>query len=110
MARVKTEERPKPKRPAISPEARENQMIASAMDLAEKQLRDGTASSQVITHFLKLATSKAELEKEKLKHENELLQAKTESLQSSQRIEELYESAIKAMQRYGGQGDGDYDY
>ena len=110
MTRVKTEGNPKPKRPAISPEARENQMIASAMDLAEKQLRDGTASSQVITHFLKLATSKAELEKEKLKHENELLQAKTESLQSSQRIEELYEKAIKAMQRYGGQGDGDYDY
>lgn len=100
----------KAKRPALSPEARENQMIASAMDLAEKQLREGTASSQVITHFLKLATSKAELEKEKLARENELLRAKTETLQSSQRIEELYESAIKAMQRYGGQGESDYDY
>lgn len=110
MARVKTEGTSKPKRPALSPEARENQMIASAMDLAEKQLREGTASSQVITHFLKLATSKAELEKEKLARENELLRAKTETLQSSQRIEELYESAIKAMQRYGGQGDNDYDY
>lgn len=110
MARVKTENTSKPRRPAISPEARENQMIASAMDLAEKQLREGTASSQVITHFLKLATSKAELEKEKLARENELLRAKTESLQSSQRIEELYESAIKAMQRYGGHGDEDYDY
>ena len=110
LASVKTGGSPKAKRPALSPEARENQMIASAMDLAEKQLREGTASSQVITHFLKLATSKAELEKEKLARENELLRAKTETLQSSQRIEELYESAIKAMQRYGGQGESDYDY
>lgn len=110
MGKVEKGTSNKPRRPAISPEARENQMIASAMDLAEKQLREGTASSQVITHFLKLATSKAELEKEKLARENELLRAKTESLQSSQRIEELYEHAIKAMQRYGGQGNEDYDY
>ena len=110
MAKVTGSSTSKPRRPALSPEARENQMISSAMDLAEKQLREGTASSQVITHFLKLATTKAELEKEKLARENELLRAKTESLQSTQRIEELYESAIKAMQRYGGQGDEDYDY
>lgn len=110
MAKVKPESSTRAKRPALTPEVKENQMIAAAMDLAEKQLREGTASSQVITHFLKLATTKAELEKQKLARENELLRAKTETLQSTQRIEELYESAIKAMQRYGGQGDPDYDY
>lgn len=96
-------------RPALTPEASENQMISLAYDLAAKQLQEGTASSQVITHFLKLGTTKAELEKEKLSRENELLRAKTESLQSAQRIEELYAEAIKAMQSYGGHGDRDDD-
>lgn len=94
-------------RPALTPEARENQMISLAIDLAEEQLRDGTASSQVITHFLKLGTTKAELEKEKLAQENKLLQAKTENLQSMARMEELYAEAIKAMQNYSGNGDPD---
>lgn len=97
------------RRPALSPEARENQMISLAVDLAEKQLQEGTASSQVITHFLKLGTTKAQLEKEKIEHENELLKAKTESLQSAQRVEELYSKAISAMRRYGGLGDEEYD-
>ena len=92
------------RRPALSPEARENQMISYAVDLAEKQLIEGTASSQVITHFLKLATTKAQLEKEKLAKENELLTAKTEAIQSAQRIEELYENAINAMKQYSGHG------
>ena len=96
-------------RPALSPEARENQMISLAVDLAEKQLQEGTASSQVITHFLKLGTTKAQLEKEKLAKENALLTAKTESLQSERRIEELYTNAINAMRRYGGHG-GEEDY
>ena len=99
----------KPRRPALTPESRENQMIALAVDLAERQLQEGTASSQVITHFLKLGTTKAELEREKLERENELLRAKTDAIQSAQRIEELYESAIKAMQRYGGQGGSEED-
>ena len=94
-------------RPALTPEARENQMISLAIDLAEEQLRDRTASSQVITHFLKLGTTKAELEKEKLAQENKLLQAKTENLQSMARMEELYAEAIKAMQNYSGNGDPD---
>lgn len=89
-------------RPALTPEARENQMISLAVDLAEKQLIEGTASSQVITHYLKLGTMNHKLEIEKLQKENELLKAKTESLQSGQRIEELYADAIKAMQQYGG--------
>lgn len=101
----------KPKRrPALSTEAREQQMIALAVDLAEKQLQEGTASSQVITHFLKQATAKAELEKEKMRQENELLKAKTESLQSEKRREELFEKAINAMKRYSGHGDEDDDY
>lgn len=94
-------------RPSLTPEGRENQMISLAIDLAEEQLRNGTASSQVITHFLKLGTTKAELEKEKLAQENKLLQAKTENLQSMARMEELYAEAIKAMQNYSGNGDPD---
>ena len=97
-------------RPALSPEARENQMISLAVDLAEQQLRDGTASSQVITHFLKLGTTRAELEKEKLKRENDLLEAKRESLQSMKRTEELMAEAIKAMRNYSGNGDPDEYY
>lgn len=94
-------------RPAISPEARENQMIALAVDLAEKQLMEGTASSQVITHFLKLGTTKAELEREKLANENKLLQAKTEAIESAKKVEELYANAISAMKIYSGQGGSD---
>ena len=97
-------------RPALTPEARENQMISLAVDLAEQQLRNGTASSQVITHFLKLGTTVAQLEKEKLEQENKLLQARTEALESTKRVEELYEDAIKAMKKYSGGGDSDEDY
>lgn len=97
-------------RPAISPEARENQMIALAVDLAEYQLRAGTASSQVITHYLKLGTTKYELEKEKLRKENNVLEAKAKSYASSEEIKGLYDNAIKAMRTYGGYGnDEDYD-
>ena len=92
-------------RPALTPEARENQMISLAIDCAEQQLRDGTASSQVITHYLKLGSTKERLEKEKLERENELLRARTESLQSMKHIEELYTNAVKAMRKYSGSGD-----
>lgn len=92
-------------RPALSPEARENQMISLAVDLAEKQLMDGTASAQVITHYLKLGATTARLEKEKLERENELLKAKTKALESAERVEELYSNAINAMRIYGGYGD-----
>lgn len=89
-------------RPAETPEARENQMINYAVDLAEKQLREGTASAQVITHYLKLGTQKEKLEREKLELEKELLVAKTEALQSQKHVEELYAEAINAMQVYSG--------
>ena len=92
-------------RPALSLEARENQMISLAVDLAEQQLRDGTASAQVITHYLKLGATTARLEKEKLERENELLKAKTKALESAERVEELYANAINAMKMYGGYGD-----
>lgn len=100
-------------RPAITTEGRENQMIALAIDLAEQQLRDGTASSQVITHFLKLGTSRAELEKEKLARENELLKVKAENIKAQEKSEALFKDAIEAMKRYQGHGDEeyyDYDY
>lgn len=92
-------------RPALTEEAREQQMIHYAVNLAEKQLREGTASSQVITHFLKLGTAKAKLESEILEKQKELITAKTEALQSAKRIEELYSEALNAMRRYGGHGD-----
>lgn len=97
-------------RPALSPEARENQMISLAVDLAEQQLRDGTASSQVITHFLKLGTTKAELEKEKLIAENEVLRAKAKAIDSAEEMKVLYDNAIKAMRNYSGYGDPDEYY
>lgn len=75
-------------------------MIAAAIDLAEKQLREGTASSQVITHFLKLGSSKERLEKEYLEMQKDLVQAKTESIKSAQRVEELYTNALNAMRNY----------
>lgn len=107
MAKVKGEKPSKKMRPALTPEARENQMISLAMDRAEEQLRDGTASSQVITHFLKLATEKERIEREILERQKELITAKTEALQSAKKIEELYTNAIAAMRNYSGQGDSD---
>ena len=97
-------------RPALTPEARENQMTALAVDLVEQRLLDGTASSQETTHFLKLGSMKNRLEMEKLQEENRLLKARTEALQSAKRVEELYSEAIKAMRRYSGQGSDDDEY
>lgn len=107
---------PKKMRPATSPEARENQLISLAVDLAEKQLIEGTASSQVITHYLKLGSTKERIEREILEKQKELIEAKTENLQSAKRIEELYTNAINAMKNYSGQSnredeeDEDNDY
>lgn len=91
------------KPPAKDPQARENQLISAAVDLAEKQLLDGTASAQVIVHYLKLATVKSSLENEKLKRENEFLEAKSEVLKSQQKVEAIYTEAIEAMRSYSGQ-------
>lgn len=88
--------------PAKTPEGRENQLISLAVDLAEQQLLDGTASAQVITHYLKLGTTRAKLERQKLERENELLAAKTENLKAQQRNEEMFRQAIDAMRMYSG--------
>ena len=101
--RRKEEPRSHPRRPpATTPEARENQLVAAAMDEAEKQIREGTASSQIITHFLKLGSTRDQLEKDRLAQENELLKAKIEAMASSKRVEELYETALNAMRFYAG--------
>lgn len=98
-----------PMRPALTPESQENQMIALAMNLVQQRLLDGTASSQETTHFLKLATVKYQLEKEKLMKENRLIDAKVESLDADRKHTETYEAAIVAITRYKGLGESD-DY
>jgi len=94
---------PSSARPAMTPEARENQMIALAVDLAEQQLRDGTASSQVITHYLKLGSTTERLEKKIKEEQAKMLEAKTEALKSMKNTEEMYAKAVAAMQMYSGQ-------
>lgn len=106
----KEEPTPTPRRPpATTPDGRENQLIAMAVDLSERRLMEGTASAQEIVHFLKLGSSRERLEQERLGHENELLQVKRESLASAQRIEELYTNAIAAMRSYQGSPPEVYD-
>lgn len=97
------------RRPGMSVEARENQLISLAVDLAEKQLMEGTASSQVITHYLKLGSTKERIEKEILEKQKELIEAKTEALHSAKRMEELYANALSAMRNYRGEDDPDED-
>lgn len=98
-------------RPAISPEARENQLISLAVDLAERQLREGAASSQVITHYLKMASERERLERERLEEENKLLRAKTEALEAQKESKVQYEKILKALRNYNGMGEPDeYDY
>ena len=92
-------------RPAATPEAREHQLIAAATDLAERQIHEGTASAQVISHYLKLGSTREKLEQEKLLQENALLRAKIESLQSAKNVESLYSDAIAAMKSYSGHYD-----
>jgi hypothetical protein len=90
------------RKPATTPEGRENEMVSAAIDLAEKQIRSGSASSQVITHFLKLGSTRERLEQQRLEHENELTRVKIEALESQKRVEELYMEALSAMRSYAG--------
>lgn len=96
-------------RPALTPEARENQLISLAVDLAEKQLREGTASSQVITHYLKLGSTKERIEKEILEKQKDLIDAKTQNLKSIERQEQMYAEALKVFRGYSGHGDEEDD-
>jgi len=100
--RRRSETEKTPRKPATTPEARESEVIGLAIDLAEEQIRDGTASSQVITHFLKLGSSREQLEQERLEHENELTRVKIESIESQKRVEEMYLEALNAMRSYSG--------
>lgn len=94
-------------RPGLTPESRENQLISLAIDLAEEQLREGSASSQVISHFLKLGSTTNMLEKETLKKNLELITAKTEAIKSGKVVEELYKNALEAMRCYSGNNNSD---
>ena len=112
MAKVKPNRAPEPlppMRPALTVEARESQLVDLAVSLAEQQLRDGTASSQVITHYLKLGSTRERLERERLEEENKLLRAKTVALEDQKDLKQMYIDAINAMRNYNGQGDPD-DY
>lgn len=107
MAKVKTTKTSgnnKNIRPALTPEARENQLISLAIDLVEQRLLDGTASAQETTHFLKLASRKAKLEAERAELENELIKAKTQSIRDQADMKTLYTEAIAAMRKYSGHG------
>lgn len=102
---------PLPKmRPALTPEAREGQMIALTMDLVEQRLRDGTASSQETTHFLKLASERSQMEREMMRKQMELMEAKIQSLQTQEKMEGLLTNALEAFKRYSGHEDEISDY
>jgi len=104
----RNDERPKIK-PALTPEGRESQMIAHAINLAERQILEGTASAQVISHYLKLGSSRERLEQERLARENELLKVKAEAMESAKEIQALYQEALTAMRTYAGQESTVYD-
>lgn len=91
-----------PVRPALNPDDREQQIANAAYNLAEKQILEGTASSQVITHFLKIGSQREKLERERLAEENKKLRAQTEALQSAKHIEELYAAAMQVFKGYQG--------
>jgi hypothetical protein len=103
------------RRPATTEENRESQLVSLAIDLAERQLLEGTASSQVMTHYLKLGSTREKLEQERLRQENELLKSKIDMLSSAKRVEELYSAALDAMRSYSGReleddyGDDPYE-
>lgn len=100
--RKRDESEKKTRPPAKTPEARESELVSLAHDLAEKQLRDGTASSQVQTHFLKLGSSRELLEQERLAHENELTRVKIQRLEDAEKAEVMYKEALEAMRSYSG--------
>ena len=111
MATASDASEPRKRRPpATTPEGRENQLAALAVDLAEKQLREGTASAQVISHYLKIASPREKIERKKLEGENKLLDAKVETLGSMRKTEELYANALKAMSMYSGKETEDEEF
>ena len=99
----------RPLRPATTPEGRENQLIALAYDLVEQRIRQGTATSQETTHFLKLGSSREQLEQERLRHDNELTAAKIAEMDRAKVTEDLYREALNAMRTYSGHDPVEYD-
>lgn len=100
--RTDTEPARRRRRPATTPDAREQQVANLAYDLAEEQIRGGTASSQVLTHFLKVGSTREQLEQQRIQHENELMKVKREQIEAQARVEELYLAALNAMKSYSG--------
>ena len=96
--------------PGQTPEARENQLIVLATNLAERQLREGTASSQVIYHYLKLGSTREKLEQERLRQENGLVRAKTEAYESQKKQEIELQEVLKAFKSYSGYEEEDEYY
>lgn len=110
MAKQKKDEKEiVPLKPARSPKRREEQLTALAMNLAEKRLREGTASSAEIVHFLKLGSPKEKLEREILERQRDLLEAKAEQVRSERTNEEIYEKALSAMRGYSRTIDGEFE-
>ena len=109
-ARRQSEQTQRKGRPATTPEGRENQLTAMAMNLAERQMLEGTASSQVMTHFLKMGSTREQLERERLQRENDLLRAKAEAMEGAKEVQALYQQALSAMREYSGQEPLDYDF
>lgn len=106
--------RPNRRPPATTPEDRENQLVALAVDVAEEMMRSGSPPAQVVTHYLKLGSSREKLEQERMRQEVELLKIKREALASEKRVEEMYAEAMAAFRGYSGQppesmGDEDYE-
>lgn len=100
---------PKNRRPASSPKAWEDRVLTLAMDVVEEQLRNRTISSAVLAAIIRRASTRERLEEEILEKQKELITAKTESLQSAKRMEELYAEALAAMRRYSGQDEPNED-
>lgn len=94
--------------PGLTEEARENRLISMALDIAEKQLRDGTAPPSVVAHFLKIGSQRASLETERIRAETEMLIAKRKLAEASEQNEIMYKDAIEAMKRYNRSDDDEY--
>lgn len=109
-SRQRKTHRERASRPARTVEGRESQIIAKAYDLAEKQIDEGTVSSQVHTQFLKMGTTRERMEQDRLRQDNELLKAKVDALKSAKNVEELYGQALSAMREYAGHVEEDENY
>lgn len=111
MARRNDDELTAPRRrsPAKTPEERESMLIAMSLSRIEQQIADGTVSSQVLTHFAKLGSSRERLEQERLRNENEVLRKKVQTMEAAVDVKNLMEDALAAFKGYSGQPFYDED-